>query len=104
MATLQEISKKIDNLQGDMTFRQIMNKKLDYLVLGRRANHEFVVRTNMRTLRSGPNRGKVRVDGAVIVMYGNKDRTMVVTELVRKSDELLTTLDSLAAELSAIGY
>lgn len=104
MATLQEISEKIDTLRGDMTYRKIMEKNLDYLVLGRKANREFVVRTNMRTLRSGPNRGKVRVDGAVIVMYGNKNRTMVASKLVRKSDKLLATLDSLASTLSAIGY
>lgn len=103
MATLQEISEKIDTLHGDMTYRKIIDKNLNYLAQGRRANHDFVIKTNMRTLRSGPNRGKVRVDGAVIVMYGNKDRTMVVSELVRKSDELLSTLDSLASDLSAIG-
>lgn len=104
MATIQEISEKIDTLRGDMTYRKIIDKNLNYLAQGRRADHDFVIKTNMRTLRSGPNRGKVRVDGAVIVMFGNKDRTMVVSELVRKSDELLSTLDRLASDLSAIGY
>lgn len=104
MATIQEISEKIDTLRGDMTYRKIIDKNLNYLAQGRRADHDFVIKTNMRTLRSGPNRGKVRVDGAVIVMFGNKDRTMVVSELVRKSDELLSTLDRLASDLSAVGY
>lgn len=103
MATLQEISEKIDTLRGDMTYRKIMDKNLNYLAQGRRADHDFVIKTNMRTLRSGPNRGKVRVDGAVIVMYGNKNRTMVVSKLVRKSDQLLSTLDRLAAILTTIG-
>lgn len=104
MATLQEITAKIDTLRGDMTFRGVMNKELDYLALGRRANHDFVVRTNMRTLRSGPNRGKVRVDGAVIVMYGNRNRTQVASALVRHSDRLLPTLDKLASNLTQTGY
>jgi threonyl-tRNA synthetase len=92
MATLQEISEKIDTLRGDMTYRKIMEKNLNYLVLGRKANHEFVVRTNMRTLRSGPNRGKVRVDGAVITMYGKrshefKERKVTADEAKNEEQE-----------------
>jgi hypothetical protein len=103
MAKLQEIADKINTLHGDMTFRKIMEKKLDYLALGRRGNHEFVVRTNMRTLRSGPNRGKVRVDGAVITMYGKRHRNFVEASLVRNSEKLLPTLDIMITELNSIG-
>lgn len=103
MATLQEISEKIDTLHGDMTYRKIMEKNLDYLVLGRKANREFVVRTNMRTLRSGPNRGKIRVDGAVIVMYGKRNRDFTETRLVRSSENFLSTLDLMVSDLNSIG-
>lgn len=103
MATLQEISEKIDSLHGDMNFRKVMDKNLDYLALGRRANHEFVVRTNMRTLRSGPNRGKVRVDGAVITMYGKRNRDLTETRLVRSSETFLSTLDMMVSDLNSIG-
>lgn len=109
MATLQQISDKINSLSGDMTYRKVLEKELDYLAQGRRANHDFVIKTNMRTLRSGPNRGKVRVDGAVIVMYGKPSRhrstrPMVATALVRQSDRFLATLDNLATALTNAGY
>ena len=103
MATLQEISEKIDTLRGDMTYRKIMEKNLDYLVLGRKANREFVVRTNMRTLRSGPNRGKIRVDGAVITMYGKRNRDFTETRLVRSSENILYTLKMMVSDLNSIG-
>lgn len=106
MTTLQEISDKIPSLRGDMPYRRVMDKELDYLAQGRRSNHDFVVRTNMRTLRSGPNRGKIRVDGAVIVMYGKrlKSQSMIASALVRRSDRLLPTLDKLAETLRTAGY
>ena len=103
MATLQEISEKIDTLRGDMTYRKIMEKNLDYLVLGRKANREFVVRTNMRTLRSGPNRGKIRVDGAVITMYGKRHRELSETRIVRKSTDFLPVLDGMVTVLGLMG-
>lgn len=102
MATLQEISKKIDSLHGDMTYRKVMNKNLNYLAQGRRSNRDFVVKTNMRTLRSGPNRGKVRVDGAVITMYGKRHRDMTETRLVRKGEDLLPILDAMSQDFSLI--
>lgn len=104
MATLEQIANKIDGLRGDMTYRKVMDRELNYLEAGRRANHEFVVRTNMRTLRSGPNRGKVRVDGVVVVMYGNRDRTQVETAVVRQSARLLPVLDKLSTNLTVMGY
>jgi hypothetical protein len=82
-----------------MNFRRIMEKGLDYLESGRRANHDFVVKTNMRTLRSGPNRGKVRVDGAVLIMFGNRNRSFVQTAIVRNGESLLSTLDEMAQAL-----
>jgi hypothetical protein len=100
MATLQQIAEKIDNLQGDMTFKRVMEKDFNYLTLGRRANREFVVRTNMRTLKSGPNRGKIRVDGVVVTMYGKRHRQISETRLIRRGENLLTTLDGMASILS----
>jgi len=101
MATLENIASTINTLRGDMTFRRVLDKSLDYLDHGRRANHDFVVRTNMRTLRSGPNRGKVRVKGAVLVMFGNKNRSVVTTAIVEDGAKLLNTLDNMAATLES---
>lgn len=105
MATLADIATKIDSLHGDMTYRQVQNNQLDYLAEGRRANHSFVVRSNIRTLRSGPNRGKVRVDGAVVVMFSNnrRNRHQVLSSLVRKGENFLPTLDKMANTLYNIG-
>jgi hypothetical protein len=100
MATLENITNKINTLRGDMNYRRVMEKGLDYLENGRRANHDFIVKTNMRTLRSGPNRGKIRVDGAVLVMFGNKDRSFVQTAIVRDGTALLGTLDRMAETLA----
>lgn len=105
MAKLTEIAEKIDNLRGDMTYREVKNKSLDYLAEGRRANHTFVVRSNIRTLKSGPNRGKVRVDGAIVVMFSNnrRNRQEVLTSLVRKGNDFLPALDRMANTLYTIG-
>lgn len=100
MATLQQIAEKIDDLQGDMSFKRIMEKNFDYLTLGRRANREFVVRTNMRTLRSGPHRGKIRVDGVVVTMYGKRHREISETRLIKTGEKLLPTLDKMVEVLA----
>lgn len=99
MATLEKLTTKVDFLTGDMPYKRVLDKGLNVLESGRRANHEFVFRTNMRTLQSGPNRGKVRVDGAVVVMFGNKDRAKVQTAIVRKGEHLFNTLDRMAFAL-----
>lgn len=104
MATLENIAKTINTLQGDMPYRKVIDKNLNYLEGGRRAEHDFVVKTNMRTLRSGPNRGQIRVDGAVIVMFGNRNRSYVQTRVVRNGAKLLRTLDNMASALEALGY
>lgn len=101
MATLEELSTTIDKLKGDMTYRKLIDKGFTAAATGRRANHDFVMTTNHRTLRSGPNRGKTRVDGAVVVMFSNRDRQFVSTAIVRKGENLLNTLDSLAQEIAA---
>lgn len=103
MATLEKIASQINSLQGDLTFQRVMSKDLNYLEQGRRSGHEFVVRTNMRTLRSGPNRGKIRVDGAVLVMFGNKNRAIIETAIVRNGKRLLNTLDRLSTRLQEVG-
>lgn len=98
MASLETIATKIDNLQGDYSdYKRILTKELNYLTDGRRAGYNFVVRSNIRTLRSGPNRGKLRVDGAVVVMIDNKNPARTSARIVRKGKNLLRTLDSLAS-------
>lgn len=96
MATLETIASTIDTLHGDMTYRSVFKKGMNYLAEGRRANHDFIVKSNVRTLRSGPNRGKARVDGVTIVMFGRYDRSIVKTAVVRDSSKFLSTLDNLA--------
>jgi len=103
MATLENIQSKINSFHGDMTYRRVMERGLDYLESGRRANHDFVIKTNMRTLRSGPHRGRIRVDGAVIVMFGNWNRNTVQTAIVRDGVNFLRTLDRMAEALNALG-
>ena len=103
MATLENIQSKINSCHGDMTYRRVTERGLDYLESGRRANHDFVIRTNMRTLRSGPHRGRIRVDGAVIVMFGIWNRTIVQTAIVRDGANFLRTLDRMAKALNVLG-
>lgn len=100
MTTLKTITETINTLKGDLTFDKIKNKNLNFLAIGRRADHDFVVRTNMRTLRSGPNRGKIRVNGAIIVMFGNRNRNTVRTAIVTSSAKFLETLDKMAKSLT----
>lgn len=100
MASLETIAKKIDTLQGDYTdFKRVISKELNYLTSGRRAGYSFMVRSNIRTLRSGPNRGKLRVDGAVVVVIGNRNPALVFSAVVRKGKNLLKTLDALASKI-----
>lgn len=104
MARLTQIANKIDELTGDMNYKDVIKKNLAYLAEGRKADHSFVVRSNIRTLKSGPNRGKVRVDGAVVVMFGNKHApTKAVCKLVRRGNNLFRTLDSMALEMTLMG-
>jgi hypothetical protein len=104
MASLETIENKIDTLHGDYAdYKRILTKELNYLTDGRRAGYSFVVRSNIRTLRSGPNRGKLRVDGAVVVMVGNRKPQEVEVAVVRKGKNLLRTLDSLAKSLQLRG-
>lgn len=104
MASLKVIETKIDTLHGDyVNYKRILTKELNYLTDGRRAGYSFVVRSNIRTLRSGPNRGKLRVDGAVVVMVGNRNPQQVEVAVVRKGKNLLRTLDSLAESLQHRG-
>lgn len=102
MATLEELAITINKLQGDMTYRKLIDKGFTSAATGRRANHDFVMTTNHRTLRSGPHRGLTRVDGAVLVMFANKDRHYVSTAIVRKGTNLLKVLDSMVQELGTV--
>lgn len=104
MESLETITNKINDLHGDYSnYKTILNKELVYLADGRKAAHSFVVRSNIRTLRSGPNRGKIRVDGAVIVMIGNRNPKDTETALVRNGRNLSKTLDTLASKLQSRG-
>lgn len=101
---LETLKTKIDDLKGDYSdFKQIIDGNLAILESGRRAGRDFVVKTNMKTLRSGPNKGKVRVNGAVLVMFGKRDRTVVRSTLITKSKNFLDSLDGMVRYLSARG-
>lgn len=100
---LEELQKTIETMSGDYTWKTIQKKNLNFVTSGSRGRHEFIVRPNMRTLRSGPHKGKIRVDGALIVMLGNKQKDVVRTAIVRKSSNLFRTLDDLVTRLLVIG-
>lgn len=103
MATLEDIKNKINQLHGDMTYRRVIDKDLNYLESGRRADHDFVVKANLRTLRSGPHRGLIRVDGVIVVMFGKRKRSIVQTAIIREGASFLLHLDQMAATLGALG-
>jgi hypothetical protein len=103
MASLRSIEEKIDELSGDYKeYDSILKRNLNYLADGRRKGYSFVVRANIRTLRSGPNRGKIRVDGALVVMIGNRNPTHVVGKVVRHRSKFLDSLDFLVSEIKLL--
>lgn len=100
MATIEQLETIIDQLHGDMTFREILDEGLNVLESGRRGHHDFIVKSNIRALKSGPNRGLCRVDGGVVVIFGKRNRAITSATVVRKGAKLKSALDALVLDLA----
>lgn len=100
MASLETLEKTIDKLKVTLPFKKIIDRNLSILEKGRRGNHTFIATSNMRNVRSGPNKGKTRINGFLLIMISNKDHTLVQTAIVNKPEKFLPTLDRMAELLS----